>query len=93
VVHPNDGAACASAQGCAYVPGPFCRDPLISTGAGDNFGAGSVAAALCDFDDAELALMGCCTSGYFVRSGRSPTLSEVSRMAELWMENRLPERL
>ena len=49
IIHPNDGAACASADGTVYVPGPYCREPLISTGAGDNFGAGCLSAAIRGF--------------------------------------------
>ena len=51
LVHPNDGAACAGDKGCIYVPGPFCKEPLISTGAGDNFGAGCLAGVLSGMDD------------------------------------------
>jgi hypothetical protein len=93
VVHPNDGAACASQAGCVYIPGPFCREPLISIGAGDHFGGGSLAAQLCGFDDLELLLMGCCCSGFFVRSGRAPTISEIGDFASRWTGGQLPERL
>ncbi len=93
VVHPNNGAACASADTTAYVPGPYCADPLISTGAGDNFGAGCVAAALQGMDDAGLVLAGNCASGHFVRSGRSATFADMEKMLAAWAAGTLAERL
>jgi len=93
IVHPNNGAACASAGGTAYVPGPYCADPLISTGAGDNFGAGCLAAALRGWDDAGLVLAGNCASGHFVRSGRSASFSDMGLLLAAWAAGTLPDRL
>jgi hypothetical protein len=93
VVHPNNGAACASASGTVYVPGPHCSDPLISTGAGDNFGAGCLAAALQGLDDAGLVLAGNCASGHFVRSGRSATFADMGKLLDAWTAGTLAERL
>ena len=93
IIHPNDGAACASAAGTVYVPGPYCREPLISTGAGDNFGAGCLAAALRGFDDAGLLLAGNCASGHFVRSGRSVGFAEMTQLLDAWAAGTLGERL
>ncbi|KAB2641814.1 MAG: carbohydrate kinase family protein [Verrucomicrobia bacterium] len=93
IIHPNSGAACASASGTVYVPGPFCREPLISTGAGDNFGAGCLAAALRGFDDATMLLAGNCASGHFVRSGRSATFPDMVQLLDAWAADSLAERL
>jgi hypothetical protein len=93
VIHPNNGAACASETGTVYVPGPFCREPLISVGAGDNFGAGCLMGALRGFDDTGMLLSGVCTSGFFVRSGRSPNATELAFMVEKWRNGVLPERI
>jgi hypothetical protein len=93
LVHPNDGAACASDTGCIYIPGPYCKQPLISTGAGDNFGAGCLAGVLSSMDDLDLLLSGVCASGHFVRSGKSASYQEIGHLASLWCEGRLPERL
>ncbi|MDI1249695.1 MAG: PfkB family carbohydrate kinase [Lacunisphaera sp.] len=93
IVHPNNGAACSSAQGTVYVPGPYCADPLISTGAGDNFGAGCVAAALQGLDDTGIVLAGNCASGHFVRSGRSATFADMGQLLEAWSAGTLAERL
>lgn len=93
VIHPNSGAACASQDGCVYVPGPYCQEPLISTGAGDNFGAGCMAAVLSGCDDTEMLLMGNSTSGYFVRSGRTPNFDGLGQFLSAWSAGTLPERL
>lgn len=93
IVRPNDGAACSSAQGTVYVPGPYCADPLISTGAGDNFGAGCVAAALRGADDTGIVLAGNCASGHFIRSGRSATFADMGRLLDAWSVGALTDRL
>ncbi len=93
IIHPNDGAACASAAGTVYVPGPYCREPLISTGAGDNFGAGCLSAALRGFDDTGLLLAGNCASGHFVRSGRSASFADMTKLLDAWAVGTLGERL
>ncbi|MEI7908873.1 MAG: PfkB family carbohydrate kinase [Verrucomicrobiota bacterium] len=93
IVHPNDGAACASAAGTVYVAGPYCREPLISTGAGDNFGAGCLAAALRGFDDAGLLLAGNCASGHFVRTGCSAAFPAMVNLLDAWAAGTLGERL
>jgi hypothetical protein len=93
VIHPNDGAACASEQGTVYLPGPTCQKPLISTGAGDAFGAGCLSGALLGLSDAGILLCGVCASGHFVRSGESPAFKQIVQLIEMWCEGSLPERL
>jgi hypothetical protein len=93
IIHPNSGAACSSQHGTVYVPGPFCKEPLISTGAGDNFGAGCLTAALLGLDDTATVLLGNCASGYFVRSGRTPDLPGIASFLDLWSGGNLQERI
>lgn len=93
IIHPNDGAACASAEACTYIPGPYCQKPLISTGAGDNFGAGCIAACLEGFDNLGIALAGNCASGHYVRSGRSASFLDMTRLLDQWLLGEVPERL
>ncbi len=93
IIHPNSGAACATAEQSIYVPGPHCKEPLISTGAGDNFGAGCLAAALHGIDDIGMILLGNATSGYFVRSGRTPSFPQLLEFLDTWAQGTLPERL
>ncbi len=93
IIHPNDGAACASATGCTYLPGPYCQKPLISTGAGDNFGAGCLAACLEGLDDLGILLAGVCASGHYVRSGNSPSFQDMCQLLDQWLAGAVPERL
>ncbi|MGA0333692.1 MAG: hypothetical protein ACO3NW_07035 [Kiritimatiellia bacterium] len=93
IIHPNSGAACANADSCCFVPGPYCQSPLISTGAGDNFGAGCMAACLLGMENEGMLLAGNSTSGYFVRSGRTPSMQELISFVESWAAGSLPERL
>jgi hypothetical protein len=93
IIHPNDGAACASADDCTYVPGPYCAKPLISTGAGDNFGAGCIAACLEGLDNTGILLAGVCASGHFVRSGNSASFGDMAKLIDRWGQGKLPERL
>ena len=89
IIHPNDGSACASASGTVYVPGPYCKEPLISTGAGDNFGAGCLSAALRGFDDACVLLAGNCASGHFVRTGNSASFADMATLLDAWTADTL----
>jgi len=93
VIHPNDGAACASDQATVYVPGPVCKKPLISTGAGDNFGADCLSGALLGLDDPGILLCGVCASGWFVRGGDSPSFAQICGFLDRWQSGPLPERL
>jgi sugar/nucleoside kinase (ribokinase family) len=93
IVHPNNGAACSSAAGTVYVPGAHCANPLISTGAGDNFGAGCLAAALRGLDDEGIVLSGNCAGGHFVRSGRSASFADMAKFLDDWSAGTLRERL
>jgi len=93
IVHPNDGAACATADRNIYIPGPHCQKPLISTGAGDHFGAGALAAILRGEDELGLLLMANSTSGHFVRSGQSPSFTQLDQFLDGWVAGKLPERL
>jgi len=93
IVHPNNRAACASASGTVDVPGPHCHEWFISTGAGDDFGAGCLAAFLKGLDDTGILLAGNCASGYFVRSGRSASFADMTKLLDAWAAGKLAERL
>lgn len=93
VIHPNDGAACAGPDEAVYVPGPFCDSPLISTGAGDTFGAGVLAGRMMGFSDPAAILCGACASGHYVRTARFPSAEEIVALIDRWSTGDLPERL
>lgn len=91
IVHPNDGAAASSERGTSFVPGPLCRKPFRSTGAGDHFGAACLAATALGVDDSSVLLAGVLASGYFVRTGQSPSWADVVDTLDQWISGTLPD--
>lgn len=91
VVHPRDGAACATREGAWYVQGPFCKNPKISTGAGDHFNSGFAAAEVLGLSPEACLTVAVATSGQYVRTGRSPSLRETARFIENWTAGSLSD--
>ncbi|HTJ79315.1 MAG TPA: PfkB family carbohydrate kinase [Rariglobus sp.] len=84
VVHPKESAACATAAGTAWVPGPYTQKPLITTGAGDHFNAGFSHGQLLGLDAEACLTLGVCTSGHYVRTGESPTTADLQSFLKTW---------
>lgn len=84
VVHPVHYALAVSANDAAMVEGPFTPKPLITTGAGDHFNAGFCLGKLLGFDNAKAVLTGVSTSGFYVRSAKSPTVPDLIGLLHNW---------
>jgi len=84
VIHPRESAACATAAGTFWVPGPYTEQPLITTGAGDHFNAGFTTGQLLGLEPEACLALGVCTSGHYVRTGESPTLAAVETFLANW---------
>ncbi len=84
VVHPVDCAACATTEGTAYVSGPLCEDPKITTGAGDHFNSGFVTGRLIGLSPEAALTLAVATSGHYVRTGDSPTLDDLAKFIASW---------
>ena len=82
VVHPRSGAAAATATASAKFAGPFVKHPRISTGAGDHFNAGFALGQVLGFTLEESLCSGVGTSGYYVRSGISPSATQLAEFVE-----------
>jgi sugar/nucleoside kinase (ribokinase family) len=82
VIHPRSGAAAATADASAAFKGPFVKHPKISTGAGDHFNAGFATGQVLGFSLEESLCTGVGTSGYYVRSGISPTAVQLAEFIE-----------
>ena len=78
VVHPRAYAVAAGADGVARANGPFVERPLISTGAGDHFNAGFCLGKLIGADNEISLQLGVGTSGYYVRTAKSPSVNELA---------------
>lgn len=77
MIHPTECAVCATAAGTFHVPGPVCARPLITTGAGDHLNSGFCLGLLLKLPPASCLRLGVLVSGYYVRTGRSPTLDDI----------------
>ncbi len=84
VVHPTADAVCATTEGTAYVKGPFCEKPKITTGAGDHFNSGFVTARLIGLSPQAALTVAVATSGFYVRTAVSPSLTELSEFISTW---------
>jgi len=84
VIHPTRNAACATETGCAEINGPFCPNPRLTTGAGDNFNAGFCVGMLAGLETLETLAAATASSGFYVRNGSSPTSRELSTFLEQW---------
>jgi sugar/nucleoside kinase (ribokinase family) len=76
VIHAHKFAVLAGENERARAEGPYCPTPKKSTGAGDRFNAGYALGLLLDLPPEDRLLLGCASSGLYVRLGKSPTLNE-----------------
>ena len=84
VVHPVAFALAASKGQVSAVKGPFCAKPMITTGAGDHFNSGFCLGKLLGFDNVSALLTGVSTSGYYVRTAKSPNVGELAGLLRDW---------
>lgn len=84
VIHPVDYALATSKGVGSVVEGPLTLKPHITTGGGDHFNAGFCLGRLLGFDNALSLLTGVTTSGYYVRTGRSPVIGDLIEMLKNW---------
>ena len=84
VVHPIQYALAASADEVKLVDGPWEPKPLISTGAGDHFNAGFCLGHLLGFDLEMSLLIGVSTSGFYVRTAKSPAIDDLINFMKNW---------
>lgn len=84
VIHPTSSAACATRDGAWYVDGPYCEKPLVTTGAGDHFNAGFSAAQLLGLSPIACLMVAVCYSGQYVRTAKSPSLSDTDAFLRQW---------
>jgi sugar/nucleoside kinase (ribokinase family) len=75
----------------AGVPGPFCAKPVLTTGAGDHFNGGFAAGVLAGLPLEQCLWTGVCTSGDYVRIGRSPSFGELLAFQRDWADGRLAD--
>jgi sugar/nucleoside kinase (ribokinase family) len=84
VIHPVTYAFAIRNGEVATVSGPRITKPLITTGAGDHFNSGFCLGQLLGLDNATCVLLGVATSGYYVKTAQTPTLSDLAGMLRNW---------
>ncbi len=80
VIHPVTCALAFSDGKAEVVNGPYAAKPMITTGAGDHFNSGFCLGRLLGLDNAMSLLTGVMASGYYVRTGQSPSIAQVAHM-------------
>ncbi|MGP8200682.1 MAG: PfkB family carbohydrate kinase [Limisphaerales bacterium] len=80
VIHPVACALAVSAGKADLVDGPYVAKPLITTGAGDHFNSGFCLGKLLGLDNRMSLMTGVTTSGYYVRTGHSPSIEQIAGM-------------
>jgi hypothetical protein len=84
LVHPTTYALAATAGKVSMVKGPYTEKPFITTGAGDHFNSGFCLGKLLGLDNAASVLCGVATSGYYVRTAKSPKVSDLANLMRNW---------
>lgn len=84
VVHPVKYAFTIRGGKVSSASGPRIKKPLITTGAGDHFNSGFCLGQLLGADDATCVLLGVSTSGYYVSTAQTPTLSDLVGLLRNW---------
>lgn len=84
VIHPTHSAACATREGTCWVEGPYCESPKITTGAGDHFNSGFATGQLLGLSPEACLTTAVCFSGCYVRTAKSPSLTDISQFLRGW---------
>ena len=84
VIHPTAYALASGQDGATMVQGPFTSKPKITTGAGDHFNSGFCLGKLLGFSTERCLLVGVTTSGFYVRTGQSPSIKDLVGMLRKW---------
>ncbi|MCL2864135.1 MAG: carbohydrate kinase family protein [Lachnospiraceae bacterium] len=94
VIHtPSFAAASSAKEGNAIVLQRFCKNPVITTGAGDNFNGGYLAASVRskELNLSERLLIGNAATGSYIRTGKAPNterlLTEIHEIGKEKYEN------
>ncbi len=91
VVHGIKYAGACLGEDHAGIAGPYCPSPKLSTGAGDHFNGGFCSGLLAGLPVRDALYLGVGTSGFYVRSGKSPTMPDVTGLLEAWAHNELKD--
>jgi len=82
IIHHATFALSQDIDDLIYFDSFYTKEPILTTGAGDNFNAGYCNALLYELDKEEMLIAALATSGFYVRNGKSPTMEELSNFLQ-----------
>ncbi len=91
VIHPVKESCCLADGVFYHRVGPFCANPRLTTGAGDNFNAGFVLGMSLGLEPADALLLGMAASGFYVRNARSGNFKELQNFLGRWAASELDQ--
>lgn len=77
MIHPREFAVAATTNEAVCATGPVYAKPVVTTGAGDHLNAGFCLGLLMELPLEQCVRLGALFSGYYVSSGKSPSLSDI----------------
>lgn len=89
VVHPVDRSACIYHGVYTEMSGPYCKNPVLTTGAGDVFNSGFTYGLLHRLCPSACLLLGNAASGYYVRKGDWADSKRLSDFVRTWLQSGL----
>ena len=89
VIHPTHSAVAFGPDGQGAIDGPLCKNPKLTTGAGDHFNGGYCFARVLGLAPEQAIVIGKAVSGFYVRAGRGPSGGEVARFCDKWIAGTL----
>lgn len=81
-VHTNKMCAAANGNDVAFVTGYECSNPVLSTGAGDNFNAGFLSSMLCGGSLEESLHCGSATARFYVENGKLASCNDMLNLIQ-----------
>lgn len=90
VVHLMHGAYAFFDGGACFTENRYVREPLISTGGGDNFNAGLSYGLMAGLSIRSAMALANAVSGFYVTHGFSPGLEDIIRYLYTWKEDMSP---
>jgi hypothetical protein len=84
LVHTSKEAAVVTRKEQFSLPTFYIPEPVLSTGAGDNFNAGFCTGLLLGFDMISALILANAVSGYYVRNGKSGGLNDIIDFLETY---------
>lgn len=89
VIHPVKESCCMVNGSYFHQEGPYCENPKLSTGAGDNFNAGFLLGCVLGLDPDICLITGMANAGFYVRNARSGDFPELKDFLSKWSDNEI----